>query len=497
MKHLTVIILVLFCIALGGISRTAGFLNEEIADVRLTEITHLGDIAAAQGLTAVSQNHWNHHGFWTTTHALGHAEDAETVFDFTAGRRYAVGSTRDEILVMDTDIPRGVDFTETLDRFGISMGEASSRNFDITSDEGTFREFATDPSLGIAAAYNALYMDAPLNEEVRATVRLRDYYDYYPISVNLYLPGVIWTQHHEVTADTVAKPGTTAYVVQYFREYFKIPMLDEVIEIHLTRRNNGMSWGSSSVSSDTYSFYALSVADNTDCYFTFNTQTNRDGQIIDTSEIKGGYGIYRLPYRRGTSTADIGIEVDDMEMVYPLKPGTQIEGLYFNIEKTRLLLVTKQDETTVQIDIIDPVSYDCLQSFSISGAFFRHLKVYEDYTVAVTHDKLMVLTEADGVFSHAFTADIIKDETGEPIPVTSDYVTAFDGTRLAVANNTRPEYHSGYDLCGYDITVYSDSGILWHGTVKSTLDAGTRRNSYNSSFDLSPLYGEHLALSWE
>ena len=496
MKTILVSVVLLFMLALGSVICTAVTLQSDVRDVRLEEITHQGDIAAADGLTVVSKNHWRNRAIWTSTHPIGNADAAVTEFDFSARRRYASGNSRADYLVLDNDMPRGVDFTETLDRFGISMGEASSRNFDIVSDEDTFRAFATDPALGIAAAYNALYMDAPLNVEVRATVRLRDYYEYYPISLQLNLPGVIWT-HGDLSKDTVAKPGTQAYVVQAFRDYFKIPMLDEVIEIHLTRRNNGMNWGSSDSSTDSYSFYALSAADDQSCYFTFNTKTNRGSGFIDTSEIKGGYGIYRLPYRKSTSTADIGVDVDAMEMVYPLKEGTDIEGLYFNTAKTRLILVTRADDTTAQIDIIDPVSYDCLQTFTVGGAFFRHLKIYEDYTVAVTHDRLMVLTESDGVYTHAFTVNCVTDTEGEPIAVTSAHVTAFDGTRLAVVVNASPQQsYSGRDLCGYDVTVYSADGILWNGTVKNTLDVGLRKNSYTEQ-DISPFYGEQIAIYWE
>ena len=496
MKTILVSVVLLFMLALGSVICTAVTLQSDVRDVRLEEITHQGDIAAADGLTVVSKNHWRNRAIWTSTHQIGNADAAVTEFDFSARRRYASGNSGADYLVLDNDMPRGVDFTETLDRFGISMGEASSRNFDIVSDEDTFRAFATDPALGIAAAYNALYMDAPLNVEVRATVRLRDYYEYYPISLQLNLPGVIWT-HGDLSKDTVAKPGTQAYVVQAFRDYFKIPMLDEVIEIHLTRRNNGMNWGSSDVGdTDSYSLYSLSAANGTDCYFTFNTHTNRGETVIDTSEIRGGYGIYRLPYRKSTSTADIGVDVDAMEMVYPLKPGTKIEGLYFNTAGTRLILITQQDHETVCIDIIDPLTYECLQRFSVSGSYFGHLKQTDGYTVAVTSDSLAVLTEEDGVFTHAFTAEILRDADGNHRPVTSSHAAAFDGTRLAIVGNAYSQAYS-WDICGYDVTVYSADGVLWDGTVENTLDVGRRKSSFNSSYDIIPFYGDALSVFWE
>lgn len=496
MKRIVTAVLLLFCIALGTLICAAQSLGTDISDVRLTEITHTGDIAAAAGLTVISQNHWNNHLLWTTTHAVGHAADAVTAADFTASRRYASGSGERQYLNMETEIQTGVDFTSALERIGMTLGEVSALNFDASTDEGTFRAFATDPALGIAAAYNALYMDAPLGEEVSATVCLSDYYDYYPISLQLNLPGVIWTGT-EVTESTVASPGSQAYAVRYFRDYFKIPMRDETVEIHLTRRTNGMNWGTSSVgAADGYSLYTLSAANGTDCYFTFNTRTNGGEQTVDTTEIKGGYGIYRLPYRAGTSTADIGVDVDAMEMVYPLEPGTDIEGLYLNAAGTRLLLVTGQEHEQIRIDVIDAGTYECHQSFLVPGSYFGHLKQTDNCTVAVTSDSLAVLTEADGEYMHVFTAALPSDADGEPRSVTASHIAAFDGTRLAIVGNAySPEY--GHDFCGYDVTVYSADGILWDGTVESSLDTARRKNTFNSSFDITPFYGDALTVFWE
>ena len=494
MKRFVIAVLLLFCVSVGTVVCAAQTLGADIDDVRLTEITHLGDISAAEGLTVISQNHWKNHLIWTTTHNLGQPKSAQTDAAFSSFRRYGIGNSSPEYLIFQTEIPSGYDFSDALQRTGVSLGEASAKNFNITTEQGTFREFATDPALGAAAAFNALYMDAPPGQEVRATIHLQDYYDYYPISLELNLPGVIWT-HADISEETVAVPGTQAYVVQYFRDCFKIPMIDEVLEIHLTRAYNHISWGSGSGDSDTYSFYAVSAANDTDCYFTFNTRTNRDNRIVDTSEIRGGYGIYRLPYQSSTSTTDIGVNVDAMEMVYPLEPGTEIEGLYFNRTGTRLILVTKSSENQTRLDIIDPESYVCLQSFSADGSFFRNLRIFDTYTVAVTSDCLSVLTEEDGIYTLAFTADILTDAYGTARAITSDHAMAFDGSRLAVASNAHGgEY--GIDKCGYDVTVYSADGVLWDGTIESTLDAGLRRNS-RSQDDISPLYGDELTLIWE
>jgi hypothetical protein len=80
--------------------------------------------------------------------------------------------------------------------------------------------------------------------------------------------------------------------------------------------------------------------------------------------------------------------------------------------------------------------------------------------------------------------------------VTSSHVAAFDGTRLAIVGNAYSQAYS-WDICGYDVTVYSADGVLWDGTVENTLDVGRRKSSFNSSYDIIPFYGDALTVFWE
>ena len=498
MKLLNLLVLLLCAASVIAIAAAAGSISATADAVVLQQTLLSGDDTTARGLTVTSGATYDNNLFWSTEYRIG--EDAPPVTDFTfhARKRYLSSVRSPEVIQLSTEMAMGIDFTSVLERTGLTLGEAEARNFNIDTDAGSFRTLATDPALGIAAAYNALYMDAPLGKEVTATVKLSDYYDYYPIGLSLQLPGIFWT-NNDVSIFGEYLTGTEAYAVSRFRAYFRIPVLEEeAVEIHLTRpaTGSGMQWGSSESGEDRFDLDTLSAATDTDVYFTFNTRTAHKNRIIDTSQIAGGYGIYRLPYREGTSTEDVGVDADALEMVIPLTPGLRIEGLYLNAAGDRLLLITHPEdaagETCVRIEVFDIPSYALLQSFEYRGDSFSHLKICDGYTLAVMFSSLAVFTEDDGIYTEVFSVPLAADADGTPASIRSDHVTAFDGERLAVARNLNSPYYAGQSLCGYEVYVYDADGAACHLRVDSSLDTGIRRWSY-SQYDLQPTA---LSLHW-
>ena len=60
--------------------------------------------------------------------------------------------------------------------------------------------------------------------------------------------------------------------------------------------NGGSSVGMSSTEQgDSFDFYTQSVATDDAFYFFFSNRTQL-GNLVDTSRVPGGYGVYRLPY---------------------------------------------------------------------------------------------------------------------------------------------------------------------------------------------------------
>ncbi len=449
-------------------------------NVVLTRNVLIGDASAADGLVAVTKANLNYHLFWETTNDIG-TEHVTTDSRYTVTRDHSgnrgVSAPRFEVT---SELPLGIDFTSVLEKINLTLGEIEAQNFDVTLPDGTsFREAATDPALGICAAYNALYMDAPIGEEVSATVRVADYFDFYPITLNVSIPGVYWTNNDY--DENAAARGTEHYVTKRFREFFRFPVLEnEELEIHLTRRNgSGMSWGSSHIGDNMFSLWSLSAISDHHIYFTI------DGGGLDTSEIPGGYGIYRVSYEAGEGyhTENIGMTGDDLATVYPLDPNTEIRDLYINESKTHLLLVTAAADTAT-VDIIACETMEKTQSFNIPvpvDGYYSHMRVFGDYTVIVTNETLTVLSEDDGVYTEQFRAAIYEGEGDDrEYDLRSNAAMDFDGERLAIAYPMKSDYR--VNLCGYWVAVYEKTGCTFFAEYESSLDAG-KNGTWSSDFD--------------
>ncbi len=457
--------------------------------VVLTETIRIGDASYADGLVATTYSNLNDHLFWETVNDIGAgAVTTESRYSVMRDHSFAQafsgnGRNFDPQFTMQSEIPLGTDFSAALSKTDMLLGEISARNFDVTFADGTtFREAAADPALGIVAAYNALYMDAPIGKEVSRIVRVADYYDYYPINLDVSIPGVYWT-NNDYDENDVAR-GTEHYVTKQFRDYFKIPVSDgELLEIHLTRNERGgMSWGSQTIGEETFSLWSLSAISDDHIYFTFNTLLPH-GAYMDTSEIPDGYGIYRVSYEKGDGyyKENIGMTGDDLAMVYALPTETVIRDIYINEGKTHLLLVTEADHT-ITVDIIACETMEKTQSFSVplpEDSYYSQIRIFDTYSVIITGDTLTVLSEEAGTYTMEFTA-ARTGEDDQQIRMGSNAAMAFDGTRLAVAYPLRSGFH--YNVCGYWAAVYTKDGCTFLATYDSSLDAG-KNGTWSSDYD--------------
>ncbi len=467
-------------------------------DVVLTEHTVFGDVRAADGLTVTSGADLGDHLFWNTVYTLGadSAPHTETRYCVTRDRSGNGSVVTKPQITLSTEVRAETDFTQAVELTGMTLSEIKAQNFDVSTQDGRpFREVATDPALGLSAAYNALYMDAPIGEEVSMRVTLSDYYDYYPIDADVSIPTVYWSNNDYIDGDH--EKGSEFYARKVFMDYFKIPMPDDItMEIHLTRSDvSGMSWGSS-VTADkdnTFHMNTVSAGTATDCYFAFDAHTY-NGDIVDTSEIKGGFGIYRVSYHKA-SGSDCGLDADSLAMVYPLDPSHYIHAMYTDNTDTQLFLVTEDRAGAGELilSVIDLATMTPSQEFTYSAAdigYFRFLYISDTFTVLVSDRALVVYTEENGFYTEEFAVLSYDNDDGKYTIL--DYgPMAFDGERLAVGYFNAGPYQMRQ--AGYWIAVYTKDGCGYLGEYHSSLAAGANA-SWSSDYDIDT---DGLVLSWE
>ena len=102
---------------------------------------------------------------------------------------------------------------------------------------------------GLVLAYQELYAAVGPGEEKEKEIYLRDYMEFYPISVTADLPGTSFSSGSSRLWDGEMEPGTESYVAGKIGEFFKIPVLpDERWSISLGKNDSGLiqSMGSGS-----------------------------------------------------------------------------------------------------------------------------------------------------------------------------------------------------------------------------------------------------------
>ena len=471
MRKAAILLAVLLALSVGGVCVAASGVYEARDRVALTETVVYGDRAAADGLTVERRTKYSSRIFWDTTCTLDAEQTAETDYTFSASPVNETGPTSYEGVYLQAN----------------------------TSAGASFDPDSVEPPTGLEIAYQELFDSIGPGEEKSAIVYLKDYLDYYPVYVELDFPGTSCSTDRSVTLDGASDPGTELYAMAKLRDYFKIPVLeDERISISIGKHTDGTvaSMGSGT-NADSFCLQTYSVLTDDACYFTINTH-NSGGQVVDTGEIPGGYGIYRLPYeeaRRDESGQKVcGVDVDALEMVYSLDPEISLLSLGVDPEQTKLLLYAVEDGAYV-LTVIDLETLDTLQKLTVADATeYSGWQLYDegDFIVVQLSKKLAVISVTDsGDYALKFVCDVTPD--GCPEFWFQDVAWDFDGERLAFASTLeemKEDWGWNRATCGFCLGVYDATGLLYFGEYRSSLDTGEDAASggfYCRGCDYDPL----------
>ncbi|MEM5767797.1 MAG: hypothetical protein AAGU32_05850, partial [Bacillota bacterium] len=234
-----------------------------------------------------------------------------------------------------------------------------------------------------------------------------------------------------------------------------------------------VGYGSGSTGSDSFNIWAESALTDDACYFTFNSRTT-NGNLVDTSLIPGGYGIYCLPYSAG-EPEDGGTQMGELSMVYPLDPTVRQVKLYTNPEQTKLLLLTLEDGkcvlTVIGIDTMQPLQRLELAEPGEDGGIWDVFNYGAFMALSLSDNRLVVVSLTD---EDEYVLSISTELTDPENPLyylRYDSVMAWYGGRLAVSNALMNDMDRN-KTCGFYLAVYDKSGLLYYGEYASSLDAG-------------------------
>lgn len=309
------------------------------------------------------------------------------------------------------------------------------------------------------------------------TVRMKDYFRYYPIHVNLHLPDIYidFVTYNTFEKGYYEQSGITKERAEGFiracEEFFRVPVADDDIrEYGIEAGEYGYSYSSEFKNSFGYSTYNAVFPGK--CYMTFDNCS--DGSetspptLLDTSLIPGGYGIYLIPFGDGD------VYYEDMKNVYPLDPESRVISFWGDEEKG-LLYCAFCENGKLYFRIIDESTMTDIFSaelFSFGYGDYMYYQGGEDFFVFFKNDReiAVVSKNSDSTYKIAMKSKISEeDHTVWPYyPYAADI--AFTGDRLIFAEtNSFAAPEENVKNCMLSVTVVKEEGIVYFGEWESSL----------------------------
>ena len=244
------------------------------------ETVLLGDPAAAEGLKVSLRYTYRSYLEWAAQYRLGSPDTCQTDFRCYATERNYTQSAADY---------RGVAMELAGSIYSQDHLSDLYRREEAYGGSGSYT--------GLLGAYQKLYNDTPEGGLTNTYLRIGDYCDYYPLAGWMELPngGHGWNIY---SASGYWANGAESAAA--FNGYFRIPVLeDDWIQVVADKRGGNVVESVSVTEprkgEDWYEPASVGICHENTAYFTFNAQTHK-GNIVDTSLIPGGYGLYSLAY---------------------------------------------------------------------------------------------------------------------------------------------------------------------------------------------------------
>ena len=417
MRRVRILILlgVLVAAAAAGLVSGALWVNTARDQVVFSVEHRYGDPAAARGLTVSTRSTYGNQLFWETACPLADPGQARTEFSFFSQPQ----SATDTGAALNLRVDLGDDLLERTQGVQQTLLE--------TMEPGDEREI---------------------------DLRLGDFYDCYPLAVEVQLPCPVQTDALEAA----------------FRDFFQIPVLEgEQLSYRVRMNENGVadSFGWTSGEKDRYDFEPRWVLTQDACYFTIQG-SSFEGQPIDTSRIPGGYGLYRLPYD------ETGPRLEELAMVCPLEQTDEVVDLTVSPEEGKLLIHHLRQGRYL-LTVLDLPSMSLLQQLELAGGSQGGYSLLQGEECMVLcafdsdDDQLTLVTGSDDAdYQVRFTvpaqaARLSARSWWDPTAL------AWDGERLAVAGALMGENPNQLE-CGFYAAVYTDQGMTYCGIYGSNLD---------------------------
>ncbi len=341
-------------------------------------------------------------------------------------------------------------------------------------------------------AFEELAKTATPYVDAKKVIYISDYTDYYPVTVdasleNFYLDSSFHSQLRENETE----------LIKAIKDFFKIPVQkDHRIQISLQIDENGNithTGTATATEEDTYeasSFYANSVVTDKECFIYFDDRSEY-GEKADTSEIPGGYGIYRLPY--SSTGTYVTFDTENLKNVFPLKESESIYQMELSADKKDLYMMSQKNNKSY-LTVIDAETYKEKSKTLITDIKDQssHIEYIGEDFIVITHyhpnrDPVfsVYIPDGKGGFKEKFTTDQyiadgssnITDEGSVRYAGGDFYMDGieidvkWDGERLYVTNSTGDNFEP-IRKSNFSLSIYDKDGLQFCGNYTTSLNTG-------------------------
>lgn len=464
MKKYLCILLLALLFSLGTLAGGHLWVNgaRERMDIRETVIT--GDPAAAAGLAVTYRTRDQEgHLLWETTYTPGGAERAETDFRFSAkGER-------------ESYYRRAmVSLEQASDNFhagGVSIPTENERDY--------YYDLLLLPAWDVASR-------TPVGEERTETIRLADYYDYYPLSFNI---------------QSVDNPGLNAHLnsdeyVQ-LKEYFRVAVDEaalrtvtvirdsESMSVEMTRADDDPSHESGYLSSE--------GVITEDGIFLVAESTDSSGVPDNRLQCPDGQGIHFIPLQDPDAPQDPtmpeGLDLSGLRLFYPTGEARTLR-LSISPDKKELLLYAQEDGK-LTLSVIDAVTGELLQCLDLledAGTQYIQLIETDALHLAITEeDRFSLVSKEGGRYGQVLSGQLgmIEEEERAVQLGRGRQMLAWDGRRMALASAWPDTFYPGGTSGVYhnSVGVWDRDGLQFLGGYTFGLSRDPAASCYSGGPD--------------
>lgn len=470
MKQSAILLCVAAVLCVGCIVYAHAYLMATADEVAFRETVYAGDIAATEGLTLTTRQSVGRQIYWDSAMPVAAPGLARTGFTARTTKKAENPWFRPEGLVM---------------YFALSGWGGGSYDYgsgaEVSSlDFGQFSNYGEE-------VYRKLILPAiertPAGEKHVETIRLCEQLDHEPLLFYLDLGQRLDGFYNDefIYFDNEA-------FVEWMNDYFRFPVPeDATITIKAAKNSKGqlmtleIETHMDDVQADREPNYMerCSAVTEGKCWFAFS----EGGSVpLDYSAVRGGRGLYCLPFTKRAEREAYGNEIADVEpeklhVVLPLAEGEEPIELYDGGNGTLLLVLQTGEQ--MELVVLDTETEQVLQRLTMFDRAEMNeqsgvLTPLGEWLYAVCENRVCLYERgADGRYTLLLDAPndvrgILPDEfyyAGMDGPS----AVAWDGERLAaiIASTSGYRYDSYNTGGGLLLTVYDASGLRYCGKIQS------------------------------